>query len=101
MATEQRSGFAPRQEHTQRPAAQIRGVWLAPAALAALAGAVALLVVGHKGHTSSLEAVGIALAVLALVGLQGFVVVQPNQARVLLVFGSYIGTLLDSGLWWV
>jgi regulator of protease activity HflC (stomatin/prohibitin superfamily) len=45
--------------------------------------------------------VGIVLVVLTLAGLQGFVVVQPNQARVLMLFGSYIGTLLDPGLWWV
>src|SRR5579863_2797628 len=101
MATEQSTGFAPRQAHTQRPAAQIRGAWAAPAAFAALAAGVALIVLGHRGHTPPLVAIGVVLAVSALVGLQGLVIVQPNQARVLMLFGTYIGTLLDAGLWWV
>jgi hypothetical protein len=31
----------------------------------------------------------------------GLTIVNPNEARVLLVFGSYAGTLRDPGLWWV
>jgi regulator of protease activity HflC (stomatin/prohibitin superfamily) len=30
----------------------------------------------------------------------GFVVVQPNQSRVLILFGRYIGTLTEPRLWW-
>jgi regulator of protease activity HflC (stomatin/prohibitin superfamily) len=31
----------------------------------------------------------------------GFLVVQPNEARVLVLFGKYIGSIRDDGLWWV
>lgn len=31
----------------------------------------------------------------------GFVIVQPNDSRVLILFGKYIGTVRDSGYWWV
>ena len=31
----------------------------------------------------------------------GFVAVQPNTARVLLLFGEYVGTVRDSGFYWV
>ena len=31
----------------------------------------------------------------------GFAVVQPNDARVLILFGKYTGTIRDSGFWWV
>ncbi len=31
----------------------------------------------------------------------GFSVVQPNDSRVLILFGKYIGTIRDSGFWWV
>jgi regulator of protease activity HflC (stomatin/prohibitin superfamily) len=31
----------------------------------------------------------------------GFIVVQPNESKVLILFGSYIGTVTDTGLWWV
>ena len=101
MATEQRAGFAPREAHTQRPAPRIRGSQAAPAALAILVAAVALVAIGLKGHTPPLAPVGIVLAVLTLLALQGLVVVQPNQASVVVLFGRYIGTLLDPGLWWV
>ncbi|MEM7315469.1 MAG: SPFH domain-containing protein, partial [Planctomycetota bacterium] len=35
------------------------------------------------------------------VGLFGLIAVQPNQARVLLLFGDYKGTLRESGFYWV
>jgi len=31
----------------------------------------------------------------------GFSVVQPNDSRVLILFGKYIGTIRNSGFWWV
>ncbi len=39
--------------------------------------------------------------VAALVGLFGFMAIQPNQARVLTLFGEYIGTANESGFYWV
>src|SRR5262245_54738004 len=30
----------------------------------------------------------------------GFFVVQPNHAKVLQLFGRYVGTVKDAGLWW-
>ncbi len=44
-----------------------------------------------------------ALGLLALVwlGFTGLTVVNPNEARVLLLFGRYAGTLRSQGLWWV
>lgn len=44
---------------------------------------------------------GALLLALAFVALGGFVVLQPNQASVLIVLGSYRGTLKQSGWWWV
>merc|ERR1739838_1170802 len=32
--------------------------------------------------------------------LPGFVLVQPNNSRVLLLFGKYIGTIKKNGLYW-
>ncbi len=31
----------------------------------------------------------------------GLTVVQPNEARVLVLFGKYVGSIRDSGFWWV
>ncbi len=35
------------------------------------------------------------------IGLFGLIAVQPNQARVLLLFGKYVGTIRKSGFYWV
>ena len=37
----------------------------------------------------------------AIIGMIGFIAVQPNDSRVLLLFGNYQGTVKESGFWWV
>ena len=58
---------------------------------------VGLIVAGETGAPVVLGIVIISLAVLAM---PGFVVLQPNQANVLIVLGSYQGTLRQSGWLW-
>ena len=41
------------------------------------------------------------LQVVAIVSGFGLTIVNPNEARVLLVFGSYAGTLRQPGFWWI
>ncbi|MDE6160557.1 MAG: SPFH domain-containing protein [Muribaculaceae bacterium] len=41
------------------------------------------------------------LALLWIIGLCGFFVQQPNQARVMIFFGNYKGTFTDTGFYWV
>lgn len=36
-----------------------------------------------------------------IMGVSGFVVVQPNEAAVLVLFGKYAGTVKKNGWWWV
>ncbi len=43
---------------------------------------------------------GILLLVPAAVGLLGYVVVQPNESRVLIFLGKYTGTIRRSGFFW-
>ncbi len=31
----------------------------------------------------------------------GFVIVNPNESSVLVLFGAYKGTIKDNGFWWV
>lgn len=40
-------------------------------------------------------------ALAGFLGLFGFLAVQPNDARVLLLFGEYVGTVSQSGFYWV
>ena len=46
--------------------------------------------------------VGIGLAAVAVAfGSAGLTVVNPNEARVLVLFGRYHGTMKEPGIWWV
>lgn len=42
----------------------------------------------------------IAIFVLAIILSTGLVLVKPNDAKVILFFGKYLGTVRDAGLWW-
>ncbi|MDX2127443.1 MAG: SPFH domain-containing protein [Chloroherpetonaceae bacterium] len=44
---------------------------------------------------------GILILLLAIVLLFGFIIVNPNEATVLILFGSYIGTVKHNGFFWV
>ena len=44
---------------------------------------------------------GLVLFTAGFIALFGFMAIAPNQARVLLLFGSYKGSALDSGFFWV
>ena len=71
--------------------------------LLAVAGAVLLLTSLTGGDAVSWSGVTVAavLAVLLLVALNGFIVVQPNQAKVAVFLGRYMGTVRRSGFHWV
>ena len=38
---------------------------------------------------------------LDILGMVGLTIVNPNQGVVVLLFGTYLGTLRDAGFWWV
>jgi regulator of protease activity HflC (stomatin/prohibitin superfamily) len=44
---------------------------------------------------------GILITILGILSIFGFMAIQPNQARVLLLFGKYKGSALQSGFFWV
>ncbi|WP_419212243.1 SPFH domain-containing protein [Maribacter sp. X9] len=60
-------------------------------ALALLFGGIALLRIY----------IGAFMIFAALIMLAGFVLVNPNSSRVLLLFGKYVGTIKENGLFWV
>jgi regulator of protease activity HflC (stomatin/prohibitin superfamily) len=43
---------------------------------------------------------GTLIFLLFVVGIAGFFVVQPNEARVLVLFGNYKGSVKKHGFWW-
>lgn len=42
----------------------------------------------------------IPLFLYTILHMVGFFVVQPNEARVLVLFGKYVGSVRDDGFWW-
>ena len=45
--------------------------------------------------------IGAFMIFAALLMCAGFVLVNPNSSRVLLLFGKYVGTIKENGLFWV
>jgi regulator of protease activity HflC (stomatin/prohibitin superfamily) len=93
--------LSPRQAHEQRSAQAFACPPAVAVGLAVLALATLLIAFGAGDLSSGLRIVAGAVTVaLVLVG-PGFVVVQPNESRVLILFGRYVGTLTEARLWWV
>ncbi len=45
--------------------------------------------------------IGAIIIFVGLLTIPGFVLVNPNSSRVLLLFGEYVGTIKENGLFWV
>ncbi|CAM4517490.1 hypothetical protein FHS16_006189 [Paenibacillus endophyticus] len=69
----------------------------------AIAGGVYLIIYeASKESVSPLFiVVGIILLLLASICLSSLMIVQPNEAKVVTFFGTYMGSVLESGLWMV
>ncbi len=67
--------------------------------------AIVSTVIGAQESTGNLVAVGVIGMILCFFMLFltcfGFIVVAPNEAKVLLLFGRYVGSVKASGWWWV
>jgi regulator of protease activity HflC (stomatin/prohibitin superfamily) len=68
-------------------------IWIIAAGLA--------IAFGATTNVPILLMAGIVAIPIFAVFTAGFLVLQPGQAGVLLMFGSYVGTVTDPGLWWV
>jgi regulator of protease activity HflC (stomatin/prohibitin superfamily) len=87
--------------NTQQPASAVTGALAATGAAAVLALGVAGVTAGIASNDAPLIIAGVVLVVLFAILAAGFVAVEPNDSRVLILFGRYTGTVLEPGLWWV
>ncbi|GFN30110.1 membrane protein [Paenibacillus curdlanolyticus] len=71
--------------------------------LVSFAGGVALIIFGANEvePNVSLIILGIVLLVVFIIAVSSLLIVQPNEAKVITFFGSYKGTVRESGLWMV
>lgn len=60
-----------------------------------------LLKNGIENDNPSVLWIFIPLLIILFVSFGGFMVIQPNDSRVLILFGKYLGTVRDSGFWFV
>jgi hypothetical protein len=78
----------------ERPAWAISG-WFGVLVIAACIAATVLLIQHKDG------AVAVAPIVVGVVIFASLVIVPPGQTRVVRFFGSYVGTVRRTGLWWI
>jgi len=60
-----------------------------------------LLVSGIRTGNDSILWLFIPLLIISFISFGGFMVVQPNESKVLILFGKYTGTVREDGFWWV
>ena len=76
--------------------------WLVlPFNLILLLGGIALFIYSLGGHpTWTALIIAVLVEIVAVVMLAGYFTLQPNEARVLVLFGSYRGTVRKAGFHW-
>jgi hypothetical protein len=83
------------QMHEQRPGWVIPGLPLGIGVWVLFGAGIGLLFAARGDVV-----VGSVLLVVFGLLVRGFLVVQPNEARVLILFGRYNGSIGEAGLWW-
>jgi regulator of protease activity HflC (stomatin/prohibitin superfamily) len=90
--------LTPREPSRQREASVVSAVPVVAVIAGLVVGGLLLMwLVGGPVVTGA----GIALVALGAGVGCGLIVVQPNESRVLILFGRYAGTVTESGWWWV
>jgi hypothetical protein len=66
-----------------------------------VAGALFWAAFAGPGPVAALLVAAVLLSLVGLVAVNGFVIVQPNQAKVAIFLGRYVGTVRTAGFHWV
>lgn len=69
--------------------------------LALIAGSIWTIVHGAILESPLWIISGAVLFILFLISTKGFILLEPNEARVLTFFGKYCGSFYNTGFWWV
>ncbi len=87
--------------HSERTFTPVSG-WLPLFVCLALVISGAVLLVNGFATENSFRAIcGPVAIAIGIIGLCGLIAIAPNQARVLLLFGEYKGSVMNSGFYWV
>src|SRR5579859_7131664 len=82
---------------SEREQGSVAGIPMLILSLVLIAGGVALLTL----HKTATVAPGLVVLVVAVITLKGLTPIAPGQARVVALFGRYLGTVRTTGLRWV
>jgi regulator of protease activity HflC (stomatin/prohibitin superfamily) len=85
----------------EKSANKLNGFLMLFLSIALLVINVYLLIMGIQNENPGILWIFIPLLLIFLIMNSGFIVVQPNDSRVLILFGKYSGTVRNSGFWWV
>lgn len=66
-----------------------------------IAAGITCYVLGDSGQYPALIVLGILCHAGTLFLLKGIMIIQPNQSRVCMFFGRYVGTIKENGMYWV
>ena len=82
-------------------ASKLPGVGVLVLSVVLMLGSVAWFIVSARAHQPATAIAAMLLLVITALSLAGLVVVNPNEASVVTLFGRYTGSIRDAGLWWV
>jgi len=86
---------------SEKPANKLSGFLMLFNMIALIALEVYLIVLMANTENVNILWIFIPMIFVIILLSMGFSVVQPNDSRVLILFGKYTGTIRDSGFWWV
>ena len=86
---------------TEKSGNKLNGFLMLFVSVVLLALDIYLLVMGINARNPSFLWIFIPVFIIFFLIWFGFAIVQPNDSRVLILFGKYTGTIRDSGFWWV
>ena len=86
---------------TEKTASKLNGFIALFFVIALFAIDIYLLATGIRLNNPEVLWFFIPLVLITFISFGGFMIVQPNESKVLILFGSYTGTVRESGFWWV
>ncbi|MBM3900041.1 MAG: SPFH domain-containing protein [Gemmatimonadetes bacterium] len=86
--------------YRERPYPALNGILMAVILVVVTLGLGALVQRSFASAEFVRGGVASLLFVLTLIGLSGFFIIHPNEAKALVLFGTYKGTVKQDGFWW-
>ena len=87
--------------NTEYKGFKANGFFMLFVSLAIIAGSIWGIIYSANLNSTLMVIGSIIGVIIGSVMLCGLMVIEPNQARVMVFFGKYRGNLLDEGFWWV